>query len=162
MTKIGKPRGLIRYASLNGIEKGEKLRVTPRIMGYCALLLALGVGLVTMLATRSDVDTTLLRAPGALFQQTPEGRISNLYLMKLTNKTHHDKQVALKLEGIEGKLTVLGGDLKLAREQQTEASVLIEIAPDKLGSGTTPIKVDIYADGRKVETLKTIFIGPRR
>ena len=53
----------------------------------CAILLLLGAGLVMLLLTRSDVDATLLRAPGALFQQTPEGKISNLYLLKLTNKT---------------------------------------------------------------------------
>ena len=45
MDKIGRPRGLIRYASLNGIERGERLRVTPRLMGYCVLLVAL-IGVV--------------------------------------------------------------------------------------------------------------------
>ena len=43
MDKIGRPRGLIRYASLNGIERGERLKVTPRLVGYTVVLLALGV-----------------------------------------------------------------------------------------------------------------------
>ena len=34
MEKIRRPRGLIRYASLNGIERGERLRITPRLIGY--------------------------------------------------------------------------------------------------------------------------------
>src|SRR5262249_37067737 len=84
MTKIGRPRGLIRFASLNGIEKGEPIRITHRLVGYCLILLALCAGLVVLLLTRSDVDVTLLRAPGALFQSTPEGKISNLYLLKMT------------------------------------------------------------------------------
>ena len=33
MAKVGRPRGLIRFASLNGIESGQRLRVTPRIIG---------------------------------------------------------------------------------------------------------------------------------
>ena len=162
MTKIGRPRGLIRFASLNGIEKGEPVRVTPRITGYCLILLALSAGLVTLLLTRSDVDVTLLRAPGALFQSTPEGRISNLYLLKMTNKSRREMPVELKLENIDGGLTVLGGQLNVPAEKQTEASVLVEIAPDNLASGNTPVRVAVYSAGKKLQTIKTIFIGPRR
>ena len=45
MEEIGKPKGLIRYDSENGIAKGTKLKVTPRIIGYSAVLLLLVVGL---------------------------------------------------------------------------------------------------------------------
>lgn len=162
MDRIGRPRGLIRFASLNGIETGEQLTITPRLAGYCAILLLLGIGLGALLLTRSDVDATLLRAPGALFQATPEGKISNLYLLKLTNKTHHQLPVELRLQNIEGKLTVFGGELNLPAEKQTEASVLIEIGPEKLNSGTTPIQVGLYSGEKKISSLKTIFIGPRR
>jgi cytochrome c oxidase accessory protein FixG len=162
MDRIGRPRGLVRFASLNGIEKGERIRVTPRIVGYCAILLLLGAGLLTLLLTRSEVDATLLRAPGALFQQSPDGKISNLYLLKLTNKTHHEKPVELRLKDITGTLTVLGGQLNLLPEKQTDASVLIEIPPDKLRSGNTPIVVEVYSSGRQIDKIKTIFIGPRK
>lgn len=162
MDKIGRRRGLIRYASLNGIEKGEPLRVTPRLVGYGVILLCLGLGLLALLVTRSPVDTTLLRAPGALFQKAPEGRISNLYLLKLTNKTHHQMPVQLKLDNVDGRLTVLGGQLDLPAETQTEASVLVEIAPERLRSGTTPIVVGVYAGGKMLNQVKTVFVGPRK
>ncbi len=162
MDKISRPRGLIRYASLNGIEQGQRLRVTPRIIGYCVILLALGLGLVLLLATRKDVDATLLRAPGALFQQTATGKISNLYLLKLTNKTHHKIPVQLRLEGMDGGLTILGGQLDLPAETQTEASVLVEIAPDQLPSNNTGIRVGLYSGERRIDTLKTVFVGPRK
>lgn len=161
MDKIGRPRGLIRFASLNGIERGEKLRVTNRIVAYCGILLLLGAGLGALLLTRSDVDATLFRAPGSLFQSTPEGRISNLYLLKLTNKTHRQIPVDLRLLGIEGNLKVLGGELRLPAEQQTQASVLVEIPPDKLQSGSTPIVVGVFSGERELDRIKTGFIGPR-
>jgi len=147
---------------MNGIETGEPIRVTPRIIGYCMILLALCAGLVTLLLTRSDVDVSLLRAPGALFQSTPEGKISNLYLLKLTNKTQREMPVELRLENVPGTLRVLGGELNLPAEKQSEASVLIEIAPQKLESGNTALSVGVYSASKKVETIKTIFIGPRR
>lgn len=162
MTRIGRPRGLVRFASLNGIERGERIRITPRIIGYCVILLLLGAGLLALLLTRSEVDATLLRAPGALFQQSSDGKISNLYLLKLTNKTRQLKPLELRLEGASGSLTVLGGELNLPPEKQTEASVLIEMPPDKLLSGNTPLVVGLYSGGKRIEKLNTVFIGPRK
>ncbi len=162
MTKIGKPRGLIRFASLNGIERGELLRVTPRIIGYCVVLALLGLGLVTLLVTRKDLDTTLLRAPGGMFQTTPEGKINNLYLLKLTNKTHHDLPVELKLENLPGTLSVLGGGSLVPAEKQVESSVLVQLDPTLLPTANTPLVVGVYSNGRKIETLKTMFLGPRK
>ena len=162
MQKIGRPRGLIRFASLNGIEKGERLRVTPRIMGYVVILLVLGAALTALLLTRSDVDVTLLRAPGSLFEQTPEGKLSNLYLLKVTNKTERQMPVELRLENSPGSLTVLGGELTLPPEQQSEASVLIEMPPNKLLSATTPLVVDVFSHEKRVDRIRTMFIGPSR
>jgi len=162
MDKIRRPRGLIRFASLNGIEKGQPIHVTPRIVGYCAILILLGLGLMALLLTRSEVDVSLLRAPGALFQQAPDGKVSNLYLLKLTNKTHHEVPVELRLEGIEGSLTVLGGQLNLPAEKQSDASVLMVIPPDTLRSGQTPISVGIYSSGKRIDHINTVFIGPRK
>ena len=162
MTKIAKPRGLIRFASLNGIETGEPLRLTPRLIGYCVVLVLLGLGLLALLVTRKDLDTTLLRAPGGLYQTSPEGRISNLYLLKLTNKTQRDLPVELKLENLEGTLSVLGGRSIVPAEKQLESSVLVQLDPAKLTTGNTPLVVGVYSNGRKLETLNTVFIGPHR
>jgi cytochrome c oxidase accessory protein FixG len=161
MDKVGRPRGLIRFASLDGIERGEPLRVTPRLIGYCTILALLGVGLVTLLLTRSDVDATLLRAPGGLYQMLPNGRLSNLYLLKLTNKTHHELPVELRMESPEGALTVLGAALNVPGEQQVEASVLLELAPEQLAGRTTPVWVGVYSGGQRLDRIQTSFVGPR-
>ncbi len=161
MEKIGRPRGLIRYASLDGIEKGERLRVTPRILAYGAVLLALGGILAAVLLTRSEVDATLLRAPGSLFQQSADGKISNLYILKLVNKTTHDLPVELKLENLDGRLTVMGGNPTVPAQQLTQGSVLLELAPDKITSPTLEVVVGVYSGGRLLDRVKTGFVGPR-
>jgi cytochrome c oxidase accessory protein FixG len=163
MDKIGKPRGLIRFASLNGIERGERLRLTPRLVGYCAILLLLGVGLMVLLLTRSDVDATLLRAQGGLFQTMPNGKISNLYTLKLTNKTQREMPVELRVARPEGTLTVLGSRaLVVPGEEQFETSVLLEIAPAQLAGRTTPVVVEVYSGGQRLDRIQTSFVGPRR
>ncbi len=160
MDKVGRPRGLIRYASLNGIEKGERLRVTPRIVAYSVILLLLGGLLTTVLLTRSEVDASLLRAPGALFHLTPEGRVNNLYLLKLVNKTHRDLPVELRLEEPPGRLVVAGAPLMIPAGQLRQTSVMVELDPE-VARGRREVVVAVYSQERRLDRLRTGFIGPR-
>jgi len=161
MQRIGRPRGLIRYASLNGIERGERLKVTPRLGGYTAILLALAVLLGFLIFSRSDVQTTLLRAQGALFQQMPNGHFSNLYTVRVVNKTSRAIPIQLKLENTKGELQVMGQDIVVPPQKQAETSVLIELDQAVMKPGSTPLVVGVYSQGRRLETLNTGFIGPR-
>ena len=162
MTKISAPRGLIRYASLNGIERREPLRFTPRLAGYCVVLTVLTTILGLMLFTRADVEATLLRAPGSLFQQMPDGHFSNLYTVRVVNKTSREMPVELRLENPAGSLSVMGqGSIVVAAQKLSESSVLIELDPAAMKSGATPLVIGVYSGGKKVQTLKTAFIGPR-
>lgn len=162
MTKIGTARGLIRYASLNGIERGEHLRLTPRLIGYCGVLLVLATLLAVMIFTRSDVEATLLRAPGAMFQKMPDGHFSNLYTLRITNKTAREMSVELRLEKPAGSLQILGNQLIVPPQKQLENSVLVELDPTSMKSGNTPVVLGIYQNGKIMQTLKTAFIGPRK
>ncbi len=162
MTKIGKPRGLIRYASLNNIERGERFRFTPRMFGYAAVLAVL-VGLFGFLVmTRSNIDATFLRAPGALFQQLPDGDLVNLYTLQLVNKTSQPIPVQLGLDGVPGKITIMGNPKPVVPgEQLVETSVLIELAPDLLRNGPKKLDVGVFSQGRRLQTIHTKFLGPR-
>jgi len=161
MDKIHRPRGLIRYASLNAIEKGDRLRFTPRMGIYSGVLAVLITVFLVLAFTRSEVETMLLRAPGALFQQTPQGTIKNLYTLKVINKTSHDIPLELRLEGGQGTLSVMGGKLVVPKEDLAKTSVLIEMDPAQLQGPSTPLRVGVYTGDKLIETVKTVFIGPR-
>jgi len=161
MDKIGRPRGLIRYASLNGIERVEPLKITPRLIGYTVVLLVLGLVLATLIFTRSDVQTTMLRAQGALFQKMPDGKYSNLYTVRIVNKTSREIPIQLKLESPAGNLQVMGASLVAPPQKQAETSVLVELDPGVMKRGTTPLIVGVYSGEHRLDTLKTGFIGPR-
>ena len=161
MMKTGSARGLISYASLNGIERGERLRVTPRLVAYAVVLFALAAVLGLMLFTRAEAEVAVLRAPGALFQQMPDGRFSNLYTIRVVNKTSRELPVELRLENPAGTLQVMGGNLVVPSQKLLENSVLIELDPAAMKSGTTPLVIGVYSAGKKIQTLKTAFIGPR-
>lgn len=163
MDKIKRPRGLIRYASLDAVERGQKtLKVTPRLIGYTCILLALVSLEIFLIFSRTQIGTTVLRAPGALFQQMPNGKISNLYLLKLINKTPREMPIEVKLENLEGTVTVLGKDLVVPPQQRIETSVLIELSPAQLKRNSTEVILGIYSGGKQLQKVKTGFIGPRK
>ncbi len=163
MDKVGSPRGLIRYASLNSIEKGEAFRITPRMKLYAVVLTGLIALFLTLVFTRSAVEAMFLRAPGSLFMQTADGKFENLYTLKLVNKTMRDLPVELKLEGGAGQLEVMGAKtLLVPAGQLIETSVLIQLHSSALTGGTTKLKVGVYSNGQLMQTVKTVFVGPRK
>ena len=162
MARTGRPRGLIRYASLNSLERGEPFRITPRLCGYAAVLSVLAGLFLFLILTRPDVEATLLRAPGALFEQLPGGNLVNLYTLQLVNKTSRPVPVQLRLQDVPGALSIMGDpSLVVPGEQLAQTSVLIELAPALLRNGPKKLRVGVYSQGRLLQTVHTTFIGPR-
>ena len=163
MEKIGRPAGLVRYASLDSIERNVPFYFSPRMGLYVVILCALSSLFFTLLFTRPAVEAVFLRAPGSLFIQTEDGKIENLYTVKLINKTMRDLPVELRLENLPGKLEVMGGqDLRVAPGKLAETSVLIELDPTLLTAMTANLKIGVYSGGKRLQTVKTDFIGPRK
>ncbi|MBA4148456.1 MAG: cytochrome c oxidase accessory protein CcoG [Verrucomicrobia bacterium] len=161
MDKIGRPRGLIRYASSNSIERGERFKFTSRMAWYSVVYAALATLFVVLVATRADVEATLLRAPGALYQTTEDGKFRNLYTLKVANKTSRDIPLQLKIENTEGSLKLMSGALVVMKEQLAQTSVLIDLDPITLTGSKTKLQIGVYSNGKRLETVNTVFIGPR-
>jgi cytochrome c oxidase accessory protein FixG len=160
MEKVGSPKGLIRYASENGIAKKEKLRISSRIIAYSCVLVALIGFLAVLLATRKDVDTTILRTPGMLFQKQDNNMISNLYNIRLINKTRKDMPVTLKLASEDGIIKMIGKDITILKESKTESEFFILLPKEKIKGRKTVLFVDVYSGEKKLESVKTTFLGP--
>lgn len=161
MEGVGRPKGLIRYASENGIAEGKKLTFTGRMKFYTVLLLVLTGILVGLLASRKDVDGTILRAGGMLYQERGTDSISNLYTIKTINKTVKDLNLVLKLEGTEGSIKNVGGESIITkREAQGQHSFFIVLPRNGISQRKSELEVALYDGDTKITTLKTNFMGP--
>ncbi|MBP1679165.1 MAG: cbb3-type cytochrome c oxidase accessory protein CcoG, partial [Bacteroidetes bacterium] len=160
MDKIGKPRGLVRYDSAEAIATGMSRLWTPRVIGYSVVLLLLAIVLSVLLVNRSEVDVTVLRTPGMFYQDRPDGRVSNVYDVKVLNKTFAKVPVSFALEGTEGTIEVMGGDLAAEPQGIAESKLLILLRPERLSGLSTPLSVGVYAGGTKIQTIHTSFLGP--
>jgi len=161
MESVGLPKGLIRYDSEKGIADKEKLKITGRMIAYSAVLIVLLGILVALLLSRTDVETTVMRTPGMLFQEQPENRISNLYNIKLINKTREELPVTLKLENVNGRIQMVGRDtITVHKENEASGEFFIIMNKDSIVDRKTKLKVGVYSGEKLIEMVETNFLGP--
>ena len=162
MTKLNLPRGLIRYASVKGIEENKPFRITGRVIGYCAVLALLGCLLGYLLVSRTDIQATFLRAPGSLYQQSGENKFTNLFLMKVRNKTKKESVVELKMIEPADGVAKLAGLSKIGPQTIESAAATVELPQSDIHEGQCSIIVGLYADGKLVQKLRSNFVGPEK
>lgn len=163
MEKVNLPKGLIRYASEDNIEKKTKFSFTPRMKGYSSVLVVLIGILIGMLFLRNDLEATVLRLPGQMYERKEGNIISNVYTFKLINKTTKNvENVSFKLLSHNGKIEVVTHkNFDVPAEQLTEGTLFIEIDAGELGSDKDKLKIGVYSDETLLETATTRFLGPR-
>jgi cytochrome c oxidase accessory protein FixG len=162
MEKINKPLGLIRYASENGIENREPLKYTGRMKLYSVLLSILVIILGFLLFTRKDVDATIIRTPGMLYQQRGADSVSNLYNIKVANKTIDKIPLQLKLESVSGNIEIIGGHHAIAvkEEGQGSGTFFVILPANIIHQRKLPIHIGLYNGNEKVDEISTNFLGP--
>lgn len=160
MEKIKKPRGLVRYASINSIEKKSKFRFTPRAISYSVLLIILTCVLAYLLITRTNFSVNILRTPGLLYQERPGDKVSNIYDLNIVNKTYNEAPITLKLENIKGEIEIVGKDIVVKPQGIIDAKFLIMLAASEIKRMNTPVEIGVYNGDMLIKKVKTSLLGP--
>lgn len=161
MLKVNRPTGLIRFDSHNGIAEKKKLKLSPRIIGYSVILIALVVSLGFLLFNRSPIEAHITRVPGMMYQEQPEGKISNLYNVQLVNKTFDPVPVGLQVKGHAAEISIVGEDyLTLPGQTKKEITFFIILEQDRIKSSSTPVVVQVFSGEELMDEIETRFLGP--
>lgn len=97
MTKIKRPRGLIRYSSQARMA-GERARVLrPRVILYPLLLVAFGTLFSLALAAKQHASVTLLPRQGLPFTRGGEGEVINRARIKIQNREKTPREFLVEL-----------------------------------------------------------------
>tara|TARA_R110002051_G_scaffold65839_1_gene119471 strand:+ start:16986 stop:18404 length:1419 start_codon:yes stop_codon:yes gene_type:complete len=163
MEKVNLPKGLIRYASEDEIVKKARFKFTPRLKGYTAVLFILTGILVGMLFLRNDIEATILRLPGQLYEHKEGNMISNVYTYKLVNKTSKDiNDVHFKLISHKGTIQLVRHeDFSVLAQQLSEGTLFIEINAGAIKGDKEKLKIGVYSGEKLIETTTTAFLAPR-
>ncbi len=108
MDKIDKPRGLIRYTSLDALEGIPHIPLfkRPRILIYIAILtLAIG-GILYGLTHLGSLELKVIHSRSPLFVQMSDGTIQNKFDLKILNKLDAEVEVEVLATGPEGLMLV--------------------------------------------------------
>lgn len=163
MEKVDLPKGLIGFYSEENIEKEEKFTFTPRMKGFAAIIFVL-VGILSgMLFLRNDVEASVLRLPGQLYEMKADNVVSNVYTFKLINKTTAAiEDVHFELMSHNGSIeSVTHQDINIPEKGFAEGTLFIQINQAGLKSEKDNVEIGIYSGKELIETTKTNFMGPR-
>jgi cytochrome c oxidase accessory protein FixG len=163
MESVNLPKGLIRYASEENILEKKPFKLTARMKGYIAVLTILTGLLIGMLFLRSDVEATVLRLPGQLYELKEDNIVSNVYTFKLINKTNNE------YDNIELKLLSHIGDIRFVTQHEVvvppqglvEGTLFIELHRAALEGHKNRVEIGVYSNDVLIETTSTNFLGPR-
>ncbi len=162
MRKVGFQPHLIRYASEKMIADKKPWHYTIRSAAYTIVLATLLAALTFFLISRNPVEATVLRSPGMLFQEQEGGKISNLYSVKVVNKTAHDLPLEIRLLSCPGEIKVIGNAPVIASQSLGEVVFFILLDRNKITDSKTEVDIGIFSGGKKLDQTRATFVGPAK
>ncbi len=160
MNKFGLPKGLIRYSSEKMIAEGKKWKFSVRTLAYSIVLIVLLGAVTYFLTSRTAIEATVLRVPGMLYQEQAGGKLSNLYNIKLINKTNDDIPFTIELLSHDGEIDIIGGDITVEKQSVGESVFFIIFDEEDVSTERMKIEIGIYSGNELIDKTKTAFVGP--
>jgi len=169
MDKVGKPRGLIRYATENalagqwGAAQIKRRLLRPRVIGYGLAFFAIAAAFSGALALRTPLKLDVIRDRGAMGREVEDGMIENVYRLQIMNTAEREHLYRIEVEGIPSAGIADEDLVELAGASTRAVPVRVRIQPGKAGSGSHPIRFTVSAldDAELRVTEKAVFIVPK-
>jgi cytochrome c oxidase accessory protein FixG len=111
MKQVGRPRGLIDYATLDGSAQekagGPPERIIrtifrPRTLVYLGVWCAIGLALLFALGVRKHIDISVAKDRNPAFMLMSDGQVRNAYTVKLRNMENRPRTMEISMVGLKG------------------------------------------------------------
>lgn len=165
MTRIGKPKGLIRYDSLNGLEgKGRKRLFRPRLVLYGAILVVVSSALIYFTLSRLPFEANVLRVRGLPFV-VQNDVIRNQFELHLVSKNPAPSTLTVRVQApVDIDLTMPAVDGKVSLGPTADFRLPI-FASVKRSDWAGPFELSVTITDEATGDTKTTtakFLGPPR
>jgi len=169
MDKVGRPRGLIRYATENGlaqklgIDQITKRMFRPRVLVYSAVLWLLIAAMVTSLAMRNPLKMDVIRDRGSMGREVEDGRIENVYRLQIMNTSEEPVRLQVSAGGIDSARVVEQDVIEVAGATTRAVPVRVRIDPGAGKPGSNKIEISVRSvDDPALEVSEgAAFIVPK-
>ncbi len=161
MTRVHRPRGLIRLTSHDAMVQRRTPWLTTRVVAYGVVWLALVGVVTTLIARRDDLDVLILRQAGTLHVTLPDGAIGNFYTVQVFNRTRTAMPFAITAVAPAGAtVTPLGLAPSVEAHGLREGRVLLTLPAASLTGPATMVRFAIEVAGQPLHQVDSSFIGP--
>ncbi len=161
MKKLGRPKGLIRYDSLNGLA-GKKTRLfRPRTILYTFLMLLGATVFTYSLSQVGSFSGSAIRMSGAPYYQQ-EDSIRNHFQVRVINKTGEPASFTISAASEHDSLVTQTPESPLLLEPHEERVTPVFLhLPRSAYRGSFPVQIEINkVNGSETVTRDVTFLGP--
>lgn len=128
------------------------------MVAYTGVLVVL-VGIESfLLVTRTDIDVSVNRARGQIFTKMDDGRIGNLYSIKVVNKIREDLAITFKV--MDAEVQMIGKQMVVPAGNLQDGEFFVIIPEEDLKKRKTDLILELYNGDKLVHKEPIIFIGP--
>ncbi len=162
MVKVGLPKGLIRYATEDEIEKELPFKFTLKMKAYTVVLVLLFGFLGFLLNNRGSMEAKFIKPAGSTFFLR-DGKISNIYNYTFLNKSDKDQLVTIKImEPKEGTITFSNTNkIILKKNEITKGTVNVSFPEKNIHLSKQNVTIGVYNQkGELLDSFETYFEGP--
>jgi len=163
MEGVGLEKGLIRYASEDGIKDKTPFVYTVRIKVYTILLFILMGLMLVLIMGRNDLKTKIIRTRGTTFEKFDEDHFANRYDVTILNKSNGSFSIHLEIIDGDGEIIMIGkknqGEIILEKQEEIQEKFFIVIDKDKL-DGSVNFTIGVFDGEKLLEEIETTFVGP--
>lgn len=159
MHKIDKPQNLIGFYTQEYLTKGTKFKLSLKAYGYAAILFIMFLVFSALVYQRQEVETTVLRASGTLFQTRENNKVSNLYNAELINKTNKDIVFNLTTSDPLDQIEVVQAPKILPKEGRVQVTFFLIRNQSQIKKYKSEVYFEIRSNGKVISNSKTSFFA---
>jgi cytochrome c oxidase accessory protein FixG len=176
MDKMGYERGLVRYATQNGLAKhmdrGQMIKrvMRPRVIVYTAILILICVAFALSIALRNPFRVDVVRDRASLARIVEDGRVENVYRLQIMNSAEQTQRYRVRVNGLPSIVIAENADIVVGPAEAHWVTLGVQIpfeVAQKAGPGAHVIHFDIerLADNAEATPIqlseKSTFLVPR-
>ncbi|MFU8847547.1 MAG: cytochrome c oxidase accessory protein CcoG [Opitutales bacterium] len=161
MTKLNRPKGLIRYDSQAGLAGKKRRFLRPRIFIYAALMLAGATAFTLSAMQLRSANLGIVRMTGAPYFVT-ETTVRNQYMVRVINKSNEAKTFQIQSKSSFENFRMDGNEEGITVPPMGEEVRPVIISVDRsVYEGSFSLELSLISpEGQTIMTKEAEFLGP--
>lgn len=161
MGKMGYPKGLVSYTTLNRLAGGNWTWKRPKLIGYGVVMMIMLSLFSYTLWQRVPLQIEVMRDRGALYQQLTDGLIENVFTVRIINMDRSDHEFVISVSGLTDPVLIPDTPVDVPSGEIRDVLVRIRVQEQSLTTFNQRVDFTAYSNHASLTaSTESRFIGP--